>query len=142
MDGVAKGRAVDELGNEVGNTALDADIVDRKDVGVIERRRGLRLVGEAALPPLVDASAQNFDRDITLQSGVARPVHFTHPARAEEVQDDEWPEAFGLIRHRCVGRTVLYADGWAEANQRASAKIRARCARRLETASSTAAAAN
>ena len=71
--------SVDELHDQV----VRPDVVERADVGVVERRNGahfaLEAVGEGVLCAL--------DRHGTIQPGVGPPIDLTHPAAAEKRHD-------------------------------------------------------
>ena len=62
---------------------------DRADVGVVQRRRRLRLVQEPLLGLRVPGQLrrQELQGHGALQGGVLGPVHHAHPARAELRQD-------------------------------------------------------
>ena len=67
--------------------ALDfLEPVDRADVGMVERGEELRLAPEPADAfGIVDkAWRQRFQRDITIQPGVARAIDLAHPSDAEQ----------------------------------------------------------
>ena len=62
-----------------------AEVVDGEDVGMGERRHGLRLAleADARLAVVGEVRWQYFDRDFTLEARVACAIHFAHPACAE-----------------------------------------------------------
>ena len=68
---------------------LFAEIVDREDVGVIESRHGPGLPLEAGerVGVLGDRRGKHLDRDLAAEPLVARPVHFSHSARAKRRED-------------------------------------------------------
>ena len=61
------------------------DVVDRDDVGVVQRRGRPRLLLETLQTPGVRGQLrrQHLDRHLARQPRVARPVHLSHPARAQ-----------------------------------------------------------
>jgi hypothetical protein len=65
------------------------DLVDRADVGVVQRRRRPRLLHEpvAGLRVAPDLGRDELDRDGPAERDVARPVDHPHPAAADPVQD-------------------------------------------------------
>lgn len=65
------------------------DIVDRKNVRVIQRRGGARFLLEAAQSVGIsrECRRQNFDRDIAHEPRIARSIDFAHAARADERAD-------------------------------------------------------
>ena len=75
-----------ELHGEEAAIAQIADGVDRDDVGVIERRRGPRLVLEA--PHRVGVAGERgpeqLDRDLAAKLGIVGQVDLTHAAAADE----------------------------------------------------------
>ena len=82
---------------------LLTDVVERANVRVVQAGDGLRL----ALEPLLeigvrgDMLGEDFDGDRAVQAGVARFVHFAHPARAEWREDLIGAELRpGVKRHR------------------------------------------
>ena len=64
-----------------------ADVEDGADVRMLQRGHGARLALEpfARRRRIRECRRQHLDRDVTLESGVARPVHLAHPARADLV---------------------------------------------------------
>jgi hypothetical protein len=75
-------------GDEVHPVGL-ADVMDGDDVYMVEGRRGLRFLNEAALSRRVGdfIVRQNLDGDKAIQAGVARFVDHTHPAFTELLGD-------------------------------------------------------
>jgi len=63
--------------------------VNLRDVGMIERRQGLRLVLETRQVAGVGGErlGQNLERHFAVQLGVARAVHLSHSSRAERGDD-------------------------------------------------------
>ncbi len=91
---VAHRRPFDEFRDDEGRSIVRADVVDRDDVGMIQRARGLRLVEEALLARRIGAGArQDLDGDRAVQTGIARAIHFAHPAGTQQGDDFIRPEA-------------------------------------------------
>ncbi len=65
------------------------DLVDRADVGVVQRRGGLRLQEEALLRRgfTDQIRGKNFDGHLPVEPGILRPVDDAHPAPAELGRD-------------------------------------------------------
>ena len=88
-DQVLQGRAIHELHGDEGAAFLLADVVDRADVGMIERRggpsfaaktlQGLRITGHVI--------GKKLEGDETAQARVLGLVHHAHPAAAKLFQD-------------------------------------------------------
>ena len=62
------------------------DLVNGDDVRMVERGCGLRFLHEAPTAALVcdSFSGEHLDGDVTIQSRVARTIHLTHAARANQ----------------------------------------------------------
>ena len=77
--------ALDELEHERLDVAGLLQPVDRRDVRVVQRRQDLRLALEPRQPLRVlrHRLRQHLDRDVAVELRVPRPVHLSHPARAE-----------------------------------------------------------
>ncbi len=73
-------RALHPLHRDVGDPALRPDVVDRDDVGVIERRGRPRLLLETLQPLRVrrQLRRQHLDRDLAREPRVPRPVDLPH----------------------------------------------------------------
>ena len=79
-----------------------ADLVDVRDVWMIERRGRSRFLFEAAHPILVrsDVGRQDFQSDFAIQTRVLREIDLTHTTRAEERANFVAPElCFGSKGH-------------------------------------------
>ena len=65
------------------------DVVDRDDVGMIQRRGRPRFLLEPLQPLRIRRQRlrQHLDRHLARQTRVPRPVHLPHPARAERRED-------------------------------------------------------
>jgi hypothetical protein len=84
-----QGLPVDELHrDEIGSTGDLADLINRNDIGMIERRGGLCLLSETTDPAqVVRASGmQDFERDEAIKIDVARLVDESHAAFAKQLQ--------------------------------------------------------
>ena len=81
--------AVDELHREELLPLVLADVERAGHVAVRDAARELRLLPEAREDPgrVDQLAAEHLERDDLVELRVARPVHRTHPARAEEAQD-------------------------------------------------------
>ena len=80
--------ALEEFADNVLLAGLDAEVVDRDDVGMIERGDGAGFAFEAAAK--ISGStvfAQDFDGDIAVEAGVAGAIDFAHAADAERGLD-------------------------------------------------------
>ena len=95
--------ALEQFRDDVRCALVSPDVVDRKDVRVVEcaGRLGLLLEALETLGTLGVDRRQDLDGDLALQSRVPRPVYLSHPAGAERRQDLVGPEASpGGKRHR------------------------------------------
>ena len=79
-DELTQSRSLDELHRDPRNGAGLADLVDRDDVRVVQRRGGARLLLEAGEPVRVgrERLRQHLDRDFAAQPRIARLVHLSH----------------------------------------------------------------
>ena len=68
---VAKGLAFEQFGDDVGRAVVFADIVDGKNVGMVERGGGAGFLGEAlqAFGIGGEGSGENFDGDVAVEAG-------------------------------------------------------------------------
>jgi hypothetical protein len=73
--------AIDQLHGEKGQAVVFADLVDRADVGMIDRGRGAGRVVIAV------SRAQDFDRHVTTEFVVVGAIHVAHAAGAEQRSD-------------------------------------------------------
>ncbi len=73
---------------EIG-VAFTADIEERADMGMVERRNRLRLALEARadLGMLRKMAGQHLHGDVAAKARIARAIHFAHAARAEGFRD-------------------------------------------------------
>jgi hypothetical protein len=91
--------SIEDLGDDVRGSALDADVVHREYVRMIQPTRSSRFLLESA-PPIRIAGKrrrQDFDRDVALQLMVACPIHLAHAPSAQRAQ---YFEAAKAIAHR------------------------------------------
>ena len=81
--------ALEQLRDDIGLALEGADVVDRQDVGVVQGPGRLRLLLEAAQPLRIarERRRQHLDRDVPLESLVARPVHLAHSSGANLAED-------------------------------------------------------
>ena len=83
----SKGRAVEQLRDDVRGRAVGTDLVNRQDVRMVQRSRGASFLFEATEPIRIGAGRQDLDRDVAAEPGVARAVDLAHPAGADERHD-------------------------------------------------------
>ena len=98
MNLLAQGYAVNELhGDEVHAVAL-ADLMDGRDVRMIERRRRLRFLNKTPHPVLIGGQVgrKNFQRNFPIEFRVLGQIHLAHPARAD-LRDDAVMRQFGIF---------------------------------------------
>ena len=97
-DALAEVLALDELhGHEVDAVGI-ADLVDRDDVRVVERRRRARLALETAHALLVlgEAHRQQFQRRLAVQRDVLGEINLAHATRADEPFHAVMRQRFGM----------------------------------------------
>jgi len=107
-DAIRQCEPLDQFHHQRANAAGVFEAVDRRDVGMIERRQYLRLALEAhdVLRVGGQGGRQHFQCDLPAQLGVGRPIHLAHTARAEGRSDFVRSEASpGGQSHRC--RSIL-----------------------------------
>ena len=83
---------------------MDTDVVDREDVRVIQRggSAGFLIESRKASRVAGEGRRQHFDRDITSEPRVSRPIDFAHAARAGRYEDFVGTEArAGSKGQRC-----------------------------------------
>ena len=82
---VAEGLTLQQFGDDVGRTTVVANVVDRKNVRVVESSGGAGFLREALQAFRVhrEGRGKNLDGDIPIEAGVAGPVDFAHPACAQ-----------------------------------------------------------
>ena len=89
----AQAAAFQKFGNDVGRAVLLADVVDAKNVRMVQRGDGFGFLLEApqTVPVLGQRAGQNFDRDFATEARVLRAIDFAHPARADGDLNFVWP---------------------------------------------------
>ncbi len=97
-------RAVEELGHDVGEAALDADVEDRDDVGMVEggRSPGLLLESAQAVDVVGHLGRQHLDRDLAIEALVVGAVDLAHAAGPEWRDDLVRAEARTWGQRHCV----------------------------------------
>jgi hypothetical protein len=96
-DAVGQRRTFDQLHDEI----VGADVVQRADVRVVERRDRPRL----ALEAVAEMLGGHLDRHVASETRVARAVHLTHSAGANRADDLVRTES-GAWRHQTVHHEV------------------------------------
>ena len=94
-DTLGQRRTFDEFQHERFDRELGAgrpsllQSVDRRDVGMIQRRENHRLALEPGEPLHVDGQrgGKDFQRDVAIEPRVACSVHLTHPTGAKDGRD-------------------------------------------------------
>ncbi len=105
-DELAQRAPLDQLHRDVRRFAGCADVVDRQDVRVVQRRGRPRLLLEAP-PPLGIRGAlggQDLDRDVAAEPLVPRAVDLAHPSRAERREDLVGAELRSVCERHPIGR--------------------------------------
>ena len=111
---LAQRLAVDELHRDEGRLAFAADLVDRDDVGMVQRRGGPRLLLEPREAFAVgrERLGKDLQRDFAAEPRVPRPVDLSHSPGPERAENFESPET-GTgrdgheIRIEKLGRPIL-----------------------------------
>ena len=88
-DPIGERLAVDELENQRRRAGVIVDAVNRRDIGMIERREHARLTLEAhqAVGVGGDRRRDDLDRDVAAQPRVARAIDLAHPAGTDQRDD-------------------------------------------------------
>ena len=96
-----------------GNAVMRAEIEDREDVRMVQRRDrvGLALESRHRLGIVRKRLGKHLHRDLAIQLRVPRPVHLAHPARAERCEDLVRAEAGAGRKSQCVLRRILSECG-------------------------------
>ena len=83
-----------ELHHDVMGALVFTDVVDRRDVRMVERRSGTGLPFEStsSLGVRGKVGGEHFDGDRPLESGVLRLENLAHPARPDGREDFVRPE--------------------------------------------------
>jgi hypothetical protein len=87
--------ALEQLHDQIRRRPFAADVVERADVRMIQRRDRARLALEARAQVLAlgDALRQDFDRYLPVEARVARAVDLAHAAGAEARQHFVWSQS-------------------------------------------------
>lgn len=82
---VAEWFAFNELGNDIRRVVFHPHVVDRNDIGVIQRCYGMRLEFKPLAPSRVCGKfpGQDFHRNLALQPRVPCAIDLAHSAGAE-----------------------------------------------------------
>ena len=85
----AQGLAVHQFTDDIGDAVFIANVIDRDDVGMIERRDSVRLNPETLAASGIAGyfGKQNLQCDFAAKPGIARAVDLAHPAGAKQDQD-------------------------------------------------------
>ena len=103
---VAQRLALEPLHHDEERALRLADVMDRTDVGMIQRRRCPRFPLESpqTLPVAVHLGRQDLDGDFAPEARVARGVHLAHAAGADERDDLVGPKpcAWRQCHRKCL----------------------------------------
>ena len=90
--------ARDELHGKIIDSVVRANVVNRNDIGVVQRRGGLGLLTETLLAFGVRnlVRRKNLDRDDAIETRIARLVYLAHPARPDGRKNFVRPEFVGF----------------------------------------------
>ena len=99
LDPLVQRFAFEDLSDDICELALDADVVDRDDVGMIQAAGRPRLLLEStpSIGILREGVGQYLDGDVATELGIARTVDLSHATRAQGTEDFEAPDA---VAHR------------------------------------------
>ncbi len=89
MNAIGERCSVDEFEDQRDDVFAFFERVDGGDVGMVQRRKDLRLAFEASDPGGVGRHRRrkHFDGDVSTELDIARSVHFTHSAGADTRND-------------------------------------------------------
>jgi hypothetical protein len=89
LEPTAQRLAFQKLEDDAVDTLVGVDVVDGKDVGVVEGGEGAGLALEAAQPLGVGGGVlgEDLEGDLAAEAGVAGPVDFPHAPGAEGCED-------------------------------------------------------
>jgi len=84
-EAAAKRLSFEQLRDDVRRSLVRAEVVDRRDVRVVEDSGRARFLLEAleAIGVLGERRGKDFDRDLAAEAGVLRAVHLAHPPGTE-----------------------------------------------------------
>ena len=120
-DGVLERQAIEKLHGDERLAFMLVNVVNGADVGMIQRRSGLRLALEAgqSLRIFGDIVGQEFQRDKAAELEVLRLVNHAHAAAAQLLDDAVMRD--GLTDHVCpITRRESYVRGWGKSMKRPS----------------------
>ena len=85
----AQCHAIHHFGDDIGNAALHADVVDGQNIGVVQAAGGARFQCEAALLVGIHGavSMQNLDGHVALQPGIPGAVDLSHAPGPQKIDD-------------------------------------------------------
>src|ERR1051326_2371663 len=88
-DPIGERRPFDELENQRRRVVRLLEAVNRRDVGMVERREELRFADESVEPIGIarKQDRQNLERDAAIEFDVARAIDLAHPAGADPLHD-------------------------------------------------------
>ena len=77
--------SIEDLGDDVRGAGLDADVVDREYVRMIQPAGSSRFLLESApaIRIVGKCRRQDFDRDVAVQLMIACPIHLAHAPGAQ-----------------------------------------------------------
>ena len=81
--------ALEQLHHEIRTALVLADVIDRADVRMVDRRDGARLTVEPFERDRVagDGRRKDFDRDVAIEPGVAGAIDFAHATGTDRLED-------------------------------------------------------
>jgi len=105
----AEGLALQQLLDDIRSAVVLPDVIDGRDVGMVQDAGGFRLLLEAAEPVRVlrKRRRQHLDRDLSSEPWILRPVDLTHPSGADLAED--------LVRTEPLAGRERHSDGPSEA---------------------------
>ena len=105
LEPFAKGLAFEQLRHDERCTGTGSDVVDGKNVRVVQRRRGSRFLLEAlqAVGVRRETRRQHLDRDIPPEPRIPRAEDLPHAACAEQGHNLVWSEARTWLERHGVG---------------------------------------
>ena len=105
--------ALDELHDQRPDAAAFLEAVQVRDVGMVQRREGLRFAREPGEPIGIAGEdlGKDLQRHVTIQPGVPGPEHLSHPAFADRSGDFVDAETGAGIENQVLG---LYVPGKQE----------------------------
>ena len=104
-----EGLALDILHDQEDGRAVFADVVERADIRVCDAGDGARFVAEPFDPAawrVQELAREQLDGDGPIQSRIARPIDFAHPAGAKRRKDLERAESGAGARPHAASTRV------------------------------------